>query len=240
VRSVEGGVRTASLASFPGPLTSWTADGRSVLIGRVSPTVPAGNTFDAFGVWGAPQTQTLALLPNLLGVRSFSPDGRYFVGVSRDRVDTTRLELYRCGPWSDDEWNIQGDPDAEARLARINGDERHFVRPVAGDIAQFQTQYHSGVDLAAPVGSIITAADAGFVSAIGWAPTGVGGFRVCVNHGGGLESCYHHSSSALVGLGQRVVRGQPIALVGMTGATTGPHVHWEVKLNGKLVDPLAR
>jgi murein DD-endopeptidase MepM/ murein hydrolase activator NlpD len=61
-----------------------------------------------------------------------------------------------------------------------------------------------------------------------------------VAHGAGLESCYYHGSSALVTVGQRVTRGQPIALVGMTGVTTGPHVHWEAKLFGRIVDPLGR
>jgi murein DD-endopeptidase MepM/ murein hydrolase activator NlpD len=60
-----------------------------------------------------------------------------------------------------------------------------------------------------------------------------------VHHAEGFESCYYHTSSALVSIGERVKRGQPIALVGMTGATTGPHVHWEVKENGRIVDPLS-
>jgi murein DD-endopeptidase MepM/ murein hydrolase activator NlpD len=63
---------------------------------------------------------------------------------------------------------------------------------------------------------------------------------VCVQHGGGLESCYYHTSAALVSVGEHVDRGQPIALIGMTGLTTGPHVHWEAKLFGRIVDPLAR
>jgi murein DD-endopeptidase MepM/ murein hydrolase activator NlpD len=68
----------------------------------------------------------------------------------------------------------------------------------------------------------------------------VGGFHVCVMHAGGLESCDYHISLSLVAKGDHVVRGQPIALVGMTGLTTGPHVHWEAKLNGRIVDPLAQ
>ena len=72
----------------------------------------------------------------------------------------------------------------------------------------------------------------------GWAP--VGGRVVCVDHGGGLESCYYHTSLHLVHVGDAVARGQAIAEIGMTGLTTGPHVHWEVKLNGMVVDPLTR
>jgi murein DD-endopeptidase MepM/ murein hydrolase activator NlpD len=63
---------------------------------------------------------------------------------------------------------------------------------------------------------------------------------VCVQHVGLLESCYYHIAFPLVSIGQRVVRGQPIAGMGLTGVTTGPHVHWEVKLQGRIVDPLQR
>ncbi len=234
----DGGTESTLLSRFSGPIASWTADGRSLLVGRISSTVPAGDRFEKFTVWGAPQDRPAATLPNLVGARVFSPDGRYFTGVSRERLDTTRLELYRCGTWSDDEWNLQGDPDAESRLGRIDGAGLRFLRPVAGDVAQFLQYSHTGIDVAAPVGSIVVAADGGTVSRVGW--ESFGGNGVCVAHGAGLESCYYHTSSALVNVGQRIVRGQPIALVGMTGVTTGPHVHWEAKLFGTIVDPLAR
>ena len=86
--------------------------------------------------------------------------------------------------------------------------------------------------------AIITAADEGEVTHVGWVP--VGGRAVCVTHAGGLESCYYHTSLSYVALGQRVARGQPIAAVGMSGLTTGAHVHWEVKQDGAIVDPLGR
>jgi murein DD-endopeptidase MepM/ murein hydrolase activator NlpD len=234
----DGATQSAPLSRFSGPIASWTVDGRSLLVGKISSTVPAGDRFEKFTVWGAPQARPTATLPNLIGARAFSPNGRYFTGVSRERLDTTRFELYRCGTWSDEEWNLQGDPDAESRLGRIEGDELRFVRPVPGDVAQFLQYSHTGIDVAAPVGSIIVAADGGTVSKVGW--ESFGGNGVCVAHGAGLESCYYHASSALVNVGQRVARGQPIALIGMTGVTTGPHVHWEAKLFGKIVDPLAR
>jgi murein DD-endopeptidase MepM/ murein hydrolase activator NlpD len=93
------------------------------------------------------------------------------------------------------------------------------------------------VDVAAPFGSLLFAADDGVVNAVGWVP--VGGRRVCVMHADGLESCHYHTSLSLVSVGDSVVRGQPIALVGMTGLTGGPHVHWEARQNGRIVDPLA-
>jgi hypothetical protein len=234
----DGSRESTPLNRFSGPIASWTSDGRSLLVGRISSTVPAGDRFEKFTVWGAQQERAVATLPNLVGERTFSPNGRYFTGLSRERLDTTRLELYRCGTWSDEEWNLIGDPDAQSRLDRIAGDELRFLRPVAGDVAQFLQYSHTGIDVAAPVGSIVVAADGGTVSKVGW--ESFGGNGVCVAHGAGLESCYYHGSSSLVTVGQRVTRGQPIALVGMTGVTTGPHVHWEAKLFGRIVDPLGR
>jgi hypothetical protein len=234
----DGATESTPLSRFSGPIASWTSDGRSLLVGRISSTVPAGDRFEKFAVWGAQQERAVATLPNLVGERTFSPNGRYFTGLSRERLDTTRLELYRCGTWSDEEWNLIGDPDAQSRLSRIEGDELHFLRPVAGDVAQFLQYSHTGIDIAAPVGSIVVASDGGTVSKVGW--ESFGGNGVCITHGGGLESCYYHGSSALVNVGQRVTRGQPIALVGMTGVTTGPHVHWEAKRLGRIVDPLGR
>jgi len=66
----------------------------------------------------------------------------------------------------------------------------------------------------------------------------VGGRRVCVRHPSGIESCDYHTSLPLVSIGDRVLRGQPVALIGMTGQTAGPHVHWEATLDGRFVDPL--
>src|SRR4029453_1659089 len=112
----EGGKQSPPLSRFSGSIASWTADGRSLLVGRLSSTVPAGDRFEKFTVWGAQQERASATLPNLVGARPFRRTGRSFVGVSRERLDTTRLELYRCGTWSDEEWNLVGDPDAESRL----------------------------------------------------------------------------------------------------------------------------
>src|SRR5205807_10149261 len=122
------------------------------------------------------------------------------------------------------------------RRAGVQADRGRFVRPGGGAITRCVQGSHTGSDVAAPFGSVIVASDGGVVDAMGWVQ--VGGRRVCVLHARGLESCYYHTSAALVTIGDRVVRGQPIALIGMTGVTTGPHVHWEAKLLGRIVDPL--
>jgi murein DD-endopeptidase MepM/ murein hydrolase activator NlpD len=236
LRESNGATRTADLAAFAGRVHGWTADGR-VLVGSVSATVPGGNAIDRFSVWDPfnESDKDVAELPNLLGARSFSPDGSYFVGVARSGLYATQLELFRCGV-AGGQGLDRADPAARSRQARIEQDARRFVRPVAGEVTQFLQGAHTGIDIAAPFGSVIVAADDGVVDAVGWVQ--VGGRRVCVQHADAIESCYYHTSAALAQIGQRVSRGQPIALVGMTGATTGPHVHWEVKRDERIVDPL--
>ena len=233
LRAADGSVESAALAEFRGPVHGWTADGR-LYVGTLSATVPGGNAFDRFAIWD--DGDDVVTIPNLLGSRTFSPDGRWFAGVSRTGLYPTQLELYRCGSVDGAAIDQRADTASRSRAQKIASDPRHFVRPVAGAITQFLQGSHTGIDVAAPVGSILVAADDGVVDAIGWVP--VGGWRVCVLHAGGLESCDYHTSLALVNIGDHVSRGQPVALVGMTGLTTGPHVHWEAKLNGRIVDPL--
>ena len=94
---------------------------------------------------------------------------------------------------------------------------------------------HVGVDIAAPQYAAIVAAGAGKVARVGFEPGY--GYLVVINHGDGVESWYAHCAEILVGVGERVHRGQPIGLVGSTGLSTGPHVHYEVRVNGRPVDP---
>ena len=231
----DGQIVSESVSALPGAVHGWTSDGR-LLFGRMSATVPSASAFDKFAVFG--DESLVAALPNLLGVRAFSPDGRFFMGVTRTGLYSTQLEVYRCGAQAVATADPRADTVARARAASIASDPRRFVRPVSGAISQYLQGSHSGVDVAAPVGAILVASDDGVVDAVGWVP--VGGRRVCVLHPGGLESCDYHTSLPLVSIGDRVVRGQPVALVGMTGMTFGPHVHWEAKLNGMVVDPLAQ
>jgi murein DD-endopeptidase MepM/ murein hydrolase activator NlpD len=110
-----------------------------------------------------------------------------------------------------------------------------FIRPVNGLVSQYFWAFHTGVDLPAPYGSGIAAAAAGTVVAAGWVP--VGGLSVRILHADGFETGYYHTGALFVTEGQRVSRGQIIATIGMTGVTTGPHLHWELKRNGVFVNP---
>lgn len=233
LRDPIAGTKTITGTRAARAVHQWTPDGRTLLLGSVSPTVPGGDAFDGFRPWDAGGAAPVATLPNVLGARAFSLDGRYFAGVTRTGAHTTRLEVYRCGGVPA---MALPSPDAAERLARIDAGPGRFVRPTAGEISQFLQGSHTGIDLATPFGSLITADDDGFVSFVEWVNTG--GNRVCVQHRGALESCVYHTSLPLVSVGDRVVRGQPIALIGMTGVVTGPHTHWEVKLVNRIVDPL--
>jgi murein DD-endopeptidase MepM/ murein hydrolase activator NlpD len=95
---------------------------------------------------------------------------------------------------------------------------------------------HEGIDVSAPMGSPIEAPAAGVVSDAGW-ETGYGN-TITINHGFGIVTKFAHASKLLVKTGQRVSRGQRIALVGNSGLATGPHLHYEVHVNGRPVNPL--
>ena len=103
------------------------------------------------------------------------------------------------------------------------------------------SEYHGGVDFAAPSGTpYYAAADGTVVTAFndgGW--HGGCGNEIVISHGGGLYTIYMHSSRVYVKAGDHVTRGQNIGAVGSTGDSTGPHLHFQVELNGQRVNPLA-
>ncbi|WP_234554385.1 M23 family metallopeptidase [Thermus caliditerrae] len=106
-----------------------------------------------------------------------------------------------------------------------------------GQRGAFQ-RYHTGIDLAAPYGTPIVAAKAGQVQVAGWSSYGYG-FHVVVDHGGGVETLYAHMSRIAVRSGEWVEAGQVIGYVGSTGWSTGPHLHFEVRVGGVARNPLA-
>ncbi len=96
-------------------------------------------------------------------------------------------------------------------------------------------RFHSGCDISAPMGTEIRAAAAGTVSTSGW----LGGYgqAIEIDHGSGLSTLYGHCSQLVVPVGTQVIKGQLVARVGSTGVSTGPHLHYEVKINGSTIDP---
>ena len=107
------------------------------------------------------------------------------------------------------------------------------VSPITGGSGDF----HRGQDFVAQCGTSVLAAATGTVTFAGWHHFG-GGNRVVIDHGNGLETTYNHLSSFNVKVGQTVSRGEVVALSGTTGASTGCHLHFEVQVNGEVVDPM--
>ena len=112
--------------------------------------------------------------------------------------------------------------------------------PVSGPVTSpFGTRWgrmHEGIDIAVPSGTPVAAAGSGTVIYAGWME-GYGNL-VAIDHGGGLATAYGHNTSVTVSVGQSVSAGDIIAYSGSTGHSTGPHVHFEVRVNGTPVDPL--
>ncbi|MBO9534915.1 MAG: peptidoglycan DD-metalloendopeptidase family protein [Solirubrobacteraceae bacterium] len=127
----------------------------------------------------------------------------------------------------------------DAPVKRGNG---RFVWPVQGTLtspfceSRSWESCHPGIDIAVPTGTPVHAADSGRVAIAGW----VGGYGnyICIQHTAALSTCYGHNSKLLVSVGQTVSQGQTIAASGSTGHSTGPHVHFEVRLNGAVQNPM--
>ena len=113
-----------------------------------------------------------------------------------------------------------------------------FQWPVMGRITQGFWYGHRAIDIGAPTGSAIQAADGGFVSFAGWTDVGYG-YLVVIDHANGFATYYAHLSNIYVEVGQAVERGQVIGAVGNTGWSTGPHLHFEIRYYGELLNPRA-
>ena len=107
------------------------------------------------------------------------------------------------------------------------------VSPITGELGEM----HRGQDFAIACGTSVFAAAGGTVTFAGWHPYG-GGNRVVIDHGNGLSTTYNHLTSSSVKVGQKVERGEQIALSGTTGASTGCHLHFEVMVDDDVVDPM--
>lgn len=114
-----------------------------------------------------------------------------------------------------------------------------FVKPTSGVLtSRYGYRWgrtHTGIDIGASTGTSIKAAAGGTVIFSGW--KGTLGKMVVISHGNGIQTYYAHCSSLLVSSGQTVSAGQLIAKVGSTGRSTGPHLHFEIRLNGSAINP---
>jgi len=111
-----------------------------------------------------------------------------------------------------------------------------FVWPTSGVITQKYWDRHKAIDIGAPTGTSVVAADSGYVVNTGWSEYGYGKY-VVIDHGNGFQTLYAHLSTILVEVGQSVGKGTRIGSVGATGNTTGPHLHFEIRYNGVQRNP---
>ncbi len=105
-------------------------------------------------------------------------------------------------------------------------------------ITQYFGLRHTGVDIGGPFGTAIYAARTGVVTRSGCGWNGGYGCYIVIDHGGGVQTAYGHSSQLYVSVGQEVAQGQTISAMGSTGRSTGPHLHFEVRVNGRRQNPL--
>jgi murein DD-endopeptidase MepM/ murein hydrolase activator NlpD len=113
-----------------------------------------------------------------------------------------------------------------------------WIWPVQGTISQGYSDSHRAIDIMEPDSDVVVASDAGTVAYASWNTAGYG-YLVLVNHGNGLVTYYAHLFGFYVDVGEAVKRGQPLGVLGSTGRSTGPHLHFEVRDQGVLVDPLS-
>ena len=124
-------------------------------------------------------------------------------------------------------------PMAGARVTQLFGPTDFLLEPPLGPYKHF----HAGLDIAAPFGTTVMAAADGVVVAVGHTRVGYGNY-VIVAHGGGIMTLYGHLLETNVDVGNKVYRGQRIGLEGSTGWSTGAHVHFELRVNDSVLDPL--
>src|SRR6266568_1111003 len=240
---VPGGVAIVCVGRAPGPAPLVVFDGKRVLVARVG------------DVWQAVVGLPLALRP---GAHELSVlDGERIARAIPFKVGKRDYETQHVTLAN----RRQVEPEPED-LRRIAREQESLVRafstfsdtaldtltldlPSGGRVSggfglrrffnDEPRQPHSGVDIAAPEGTPITAPAAGTVIEIG--DYFFNGLTVVLDHGKGLVTMYNHLSRVDVAKGARVARGERIGAVGRTGRVTGPHLHWSVSLNNARVDP---
>jgi murein DD-endopeptidase MepM/ murein hydrolase activator NlpD len=124
-------------------------------------------------------------------------------------------------------------PMVGAHITQPFGPTTLVLEPSLGPYPHF----HTGIDLAAPLGTPVLAAADGIVVAVAHTSVGYGNY-VMIAHGGGVITLYAHLLETDVSLGDKVPRGKKIGLEGSSGLSTGPHLHFEVRVNDQVVDPM--
>lgn len=160
-----------------------------------------------------------------------------------DTLETTYLRLEEMletqatdyGQLIDEAKRIKPYLDAKPSMWPVWGIVTNEVEYRPNPFSGRGSEYHTGLDIAVPTGTSVKAAGAGKVTFAGW--NGGYGYLVMIDHGYGIVSMYGHNSKILVSEGDTVSRGDIIAKSGSTGRSTGPHVHYEIQVNGVIKNP---
>jgi LysM repeat protein len=194
-------------------------------------TVTPGDTLASIAVrHGLSVQEIVAVAWNGFSTPPYTVRPRQRVLLPGARPDARPRPERRAVSYASDSWAQTAWPDWKY------GDGK-FIWPVAGPISQGSRSGHRAIDIAVPIGTPVKAADRGKVVYAGWNPTGYG-FRVVIDHGIDYLTLYAHLSDIYVEAGQIVGKGQVIGVSGSNGNITGPHLHFEIRDYGILVDPL--
>jgi murein DD-endopeptidase MepM/ murein hydrolase activator NlpD len=167
----------------------------------------------------------------------FHPPGLPDADFARIRAgELAQIAAARAATSNADGWRQAFAWPAKGRISGLFGAQRVFRDP---DGQTHPAAYHPGLDIALPQGTPYAApADGVVMLAAADVPFTLEGHLLMIDHGMGLGSAFLHSSALLVKVGDRVVQGQPLGEVGMTGRATGPHLHWAIKWRAARLDPL--
>ncbi len=164
---------------------------------------------------------------------SFAQDGQ-LVGppkyASRQRVGSAEIVTFVATPPPRTSAEPGDSPTGLPVAGRLSSSFGYRLHPILGGM-----RWHGGIDIAAPLGTPIQATSDGRVERASW--DGGYGLMVELDDGGGTETLYGHMSRVAVEKGQVVKKGEVLGYVGSTGLSTGPHVHYEIRRNGRSIDP---
>lgn len=158
-----------------------------------------------------------------------------------EEVETTELEIAKQGVQAKIEEQLEKQKEEQNDMSEISG-IKLATKPITGTItsrygerSSLRSSTHTGLDIAATRGTPIQVVADGTVTSASY--NGAYGNLVKVDHGNGIETWYAHTSKMYVTVGQTVTAGEVIATVGSTGNSTGPHLHFEIRMNGEHVNP---
>ena len=179
--------------------------------------------------------QTLTIAPRAWHIEQidapFHPPAMPDAEFARLRgLEMAQINAARARSEQSDGWRQSFQWPGKGRISGLFGSQRVY-RGTAGS-------YHSGTDIALVANTPYVAPADGVVVLAADHPFTLEGNLLMVDHGMGLTSAFLHSSSLLVGMGERVRQGQPIGRVGMTGRATGPHLHWSLRWRDARLDPM--